>query len=267
MTDAAARKMSPLVKVGDEDGSNRDGRVRGRRGPQASARQVRLSIFDLDRTLTRRPTYSLFLLKTAWRHSPWRLCLLPLLAPYATAYFLKLLPRTKMKEAMHRVMLGPQLDGKRLRLFAETFVREVASNGLYPDALQRIQEEVAAGRRVIIATAAPAFYAKPLAKLLGIKDVVASQPTWKDGWLLPEICGGNCHGPEKQRRVEAFLRHAGIERQHAHIRFFSDDVSDLPTFEWADEAIAVNPCSGLASVARQRKWTVLDWRISHTVAA
>ena len=40
----------------------------------------RVAIYDLDRTVLRKPTFTLFLLWAAWREAPWRLLLLPALA-------------------------------------------------------------------------------------------------------------------------------------------------------------------------------------------
>ncbi|MGZ8997998.1 MAG: HAD-IB family hydrolase, partial [Allosphingosinicella sp.] len=40
--------------------------------------QALLAIYDMDRTVTRRPTYSAFLRHAALRLGPWRLLLLPL---------------------------------------------------------------------------------------------------------------------------------------------------------------------------------------------
>ena len=37
----------------------------------------RAAIYDLDRTVLRTPTFTLFLLWAAWREAPWRLLLLP----------------------------------------------------------------------------------------------------------------------------------------------------------------------------------------------
>jgi phosphoserine phosphatase len=36
-------------------------------------------------------------------------------------------------------------------------------------------------------------------------------------------------------------------------------VSDLPTFDWADEPIAVHPSPKLRAVAAERGWPILDW--------
>ena len=72
-------------------------------------RQVMLSVFDLDRTLTVLPTYTPFLFFAARSRAPWRLLLLPLLLPIALLYALKLVPRRWMKQAMHRVAIGSAL--------------------------------------------------------------------------------------------------------------------------------------------------------------
>lgn len=221
---------------------------------------ARISVFDLDRTLTRRPTYSLFLLRAAWEVGPWRLLLIPLLLPAAIAYAVHLLPRKRMKELMHRLLLGRNVGRAEVRELAEAFARDLIADGLYPEAIEQIRHEAAAGRRVIIATAAPAIYVRPLARQLGISDVVATSETWDEDRLTPAISGENCHGPEKRRKLERLLRSLRIRRRDAHIRFFSDDISDLPSFEWSDEAIAVNPCPPLVALAQARKWRVLDWR-------
>ena len=57
-----------------------------------------------------------------------------------------------------------------------------------------------------------------------------------------KIDGENCYGPAKLRMIEEWLQKSGLER--GHVRFYSDHASDAPVFEWADEAVAVNPHAG-----------------------
>ena len=45
----------------------------------------------------------------------------------------------------------------------------------------------------------------------------------------------------------------------AHVRFYSDHVTDAPVFEWADEPVAVNPHDRLRRLAKLRGWPVEDW--------
>jgi len=220
---------------------------------------MKLSIFEVDRTLTRRPTYSAFLLYAAWTCAPWRLALIPLILGCGLCYAARLLPRKRMKEIMQRCMLGP-IDRHGLEQVAATFARHLHSHGLYEQAHRRILEERAAGRTVMLATAAPLYYVEPLAAHLGVDWVVATRSCWQGDRLLPGIDGENCYGPSKRDSLCAFLEARSLLRSDVHIRFFSDHISDRPTFDWADEAIAVNPSRKLLRHARLHGWTILDWR-------
>lgn len=219
-----------------------------------------LSIFDLDRTLTILPTYTRFLLFAARERAPWRLALVPLLIPAVLLYAAKLLPRRTMKQAMHRLLLGSRLPERDALDLADRFADNLAADGFYKEGVALIDAERRAGRRLLLATAAPHFYAVPIAKRLGIDDVIATGSSWRDGLLLPEIDGANCYGAEKLRRVEAFLADTGIARADAHLRFYSDHASDAPLFELCDEAFAVNPSPKLRRLAAERGWPILDWR-------
>ena len=127
-------------------------------------------------------------------------------------------------------------------------------------ALLAAQTSQPAAPPVEVATAAPHFYTAALARRLGIADVIATASTWRDGCLTPAIGSANCYGGDKRHRVAAFLDRAGIARGHAHIRFYSDHISDLPMFGFADEAVAVNPSAKLRRLAGARGWPVLDWQ-------
>ena len=59
--------------------------------------------------------------------------------------------------------------------------------------------------------------------------------------------------------VEAWLKREGIAREDAHIRFYSDHISDGPLLGWADEGFAVNAHAPLRELARNMKWGVVDW--------
>ena len=232
-----------------------------RSAAQAVAPQsIKLSVFDLDRTLSVLPTYTPFLFFAARTRAPWRLLLAPLLLPVAILYALRLVPRRTMKQAMHWIALGGALPERDAARIADRFARHLVEPGLYAEGLALIETERKAGRRVVLATAAPHFYTAALARRLGIADVIASASSWKDGCLVPAIGGANCYGADKRQRIEAFMEQAGIARETAHIRFWSDHVSDLPAFELCDEPCAVNPSPKLRAVAAARGWPVLDWR-------
>ena len=57
-----------------------------------------LAIYDMDRTVTRRPTYTPFLLHAALRLAPWRLLLAPAVLIVSLVYLLGLVDRGRLKE-------------------------------------------------------------------------------------------------------------------------------------------------------------------------
>ena len=221
---------------------------------------TQISVFDLDRTLTRQPTYSSFLLYAAWNMARWRLSLVPLLAPFAVLFALRLLSRRRMKEIMHRALLGRRVAREDMDRIVHRYAHRLVSRGIYPQARERISSELAQGRRIIIATAAPLYYAQAVAKLHAATDVVATASAWDEDALTPGISGENCYGPAKRNMLAAHLTRQGIDPARAHIRFYTDDISDRPTLSWCDEPIAVNPSPKLRATAGVNGWEILDWR-------
>jgi phosphoserine phosphatase len=60
--------------------------------------------------------------------------------------------------------------------------------------------------------------------------------------------------------IEAWMAGEGIARDDAHVRFYSDHVSDAPTLAWVDEPFAVNPHAKLRELALVKGWPILGWR-------
>lgn len=219
-----------------------------------------LSVFDLDRTLTKLPTWSPFLLFAARRHQPWRLLFAPLVILLMLSYKLRLISRQKLKESMQGLMLGEKLSASQLTPLILQFARQSLDSNIFPQARELIRAERDAGRQLVIASAAHEFYLRPIADGLGIDTIIATKSIWHEDSLSNRIKGANCYGTAKRDQCAHFLTHQGLVRSDIHVRFFSDDVSDIPTFEWADEAIAVNPSKRLAAISLRRGWSVLDWR-------
>ncbi|MDT0575319.1 HAD-IB family hydrolase [Croceicoccus sp. F390] len=218
-----------------------------------------LSIFDLDRTLTRKPTYTAFMLFAARRLAPWRLFLAPVVVAGMLAYLAGLIDRRRVKEWEQRFLIGAKVPRSAVVPIAEAFADRIASSGTFPAAVQRIAQERAEGRRIVLASAANRFYLDAIAARLGIDDIVATRSRWEDDMLLARIDGDNCYGTAKRDMMTRFLRDHQIKRSKTHVRFFSDHLSDLPSFEWADECLAVNPSKPLRKLAQQRGWAILDW--------
>jgi HAD superfamily phosphoserine phosphatase-like hydrolase len=219
-----------------------------------------LAIYDMDRTVTRGPTFGPFLWHAMWRLAPWRVLLAPLSLAATLAYSLKLIDRGRLKEWTYRLLVGP-VSPERLERVVQSFADKQCRTNILPGARTRIAEDKAAGRRLVLATASYRLYAAAIAQRLGFDDVIATDTRIDaQGRTIAKIDGRNCYGLGKLDMIEAWLQKQGLDRDAVHIRFYSDHVSDHHVHRWADEAFATNAHARLIKVARDEGWEVLDWR-------
>jgi HAD superfamily hydrolase (TIGR01490 family) len=220
-----------------------------------------LAVYDMDKTITRRPTYGPFLAHACRQLAPWRVVLLPLVLLAVAAYGLRLIDRGRLKEWNYILLIGRGVAPERLEPVVESFAeRQVATNVL-AGARASIAADKAAGRRLVMATASYRLYAAAIARRLGFDDVIATD-TLRDaaGRIVARIDGANCYGRGKLDMIEAWLQRAGLEREAVHIRFYSDHISDSHVHRWADEAVAANAHDRLVRLAEAEGWEVVDWR-------
>lgn len=224
---------------------------------------VQIAFYDLDRTVTQRPTWTALLLFSAVRIAPWRIGLLPAVALAAVGRKMGLLSRDRLKEVMHAMMLGRTMsDGMEAEL-AGAFAKRTLARNVRPGARTRIAADVRAGYRIVLATAAHRFYAEPIAHGLGIADVIATEATRSpDGALGSRLSGSNVYGRAKLAAVQEWLARQGVSREEASIRFYSDHITDVPCLDFADEPFVVNPGRRFRAIAQARGWPVLDWSLT-----
>lgn len=220
---------------------------------------IRVAIYDLDRTVLRKPTFTLFLLWAAWREARWRMLLLPALAALMIGYALRLYGRDRFKPAAIRLMLGASIAPARADKLAADFAAWRVSRDVPPGAQACIARDRAEGYRLLMATAAPEFYAGAIAEALGFDAIVATRHRrGADGSWLPLLDGENCYGAEKARRVTEWLD-ANAANGAMHIRAYSDHPSDAPTFALANESWLIGRSHKLVRLAAQQGWQTLDF--------
>ena len=219
-----------------------------------------LAIYDMDRTVTRRATYTPFLLHCALHRAPWRLLFLPLVAGSMLAYVARLIDRAKLKEINHHLLLGAKIHSRVLKPLVDSFAEKQVATNIRPGARDAIARDHAEGRRLVLATASYRLYADAIAERLGFDDVIGTGSViGLDERVHAKIAGENCYGPAKMRMIADWVEASGLKGAHGHVRFYSDHVSDQPAFEWADEPVAVNPSPKLRRLAQQRGWKIEDW--------
>lgn len=216
----------------------------------------RVAIFDLDKTLTRRPTFALWLAWWAARRAPWRLPLLAVFGLLALGHPLGLASRGWLKVTGHALLLGRP---RREAVAAEAagFARWTLRANRLATGLRAWAAEQAAGSTMLIASASFDLYVDEIARLLQADAVIATHAAWEGDRLAPRLDGANCYGAEKARRIAGWLTATGLDRRSVHIALYSDSAADLPALELADEPVAVRPDRRLHAIAAERGWRVL----------
>ncbi|KPF67293.1 hypothetical protein IP88_12330 [alpha proteobacterium AAP81b] len=219
-----------------------------------------VSVYDLDRTLTRRGTWVPWLGFWLRREAPARLLLLPLLLLPALAYAMRLTTRGGLKAAAHRVVMGRRVARARVAAAAAVFAERVVAHEVFPAAMAALAADRAGGARLVLATASNAYYAEAIGSALGFDAVLATPSRWAGDALDWRLGGANNYGADKAARLTAW---AATAAPAAALTFTSDHVSDLPAFEVAlasgGTAVAANPSPALRALATARAWRVVDW--------
>jgi len=221
----------------------------------------KISLYDMDRTITVRGTYTPFLFHMVFARAPWRLVFLPILPFGFIAYGLKLISRGRLKTFNQQMLLGNGPELSLLQPHIERFADKVLRSNRHKKAIEQVEADRADGRKLVLVTASYELYAEAIARRLGFDHLIGTQLVVdNEGRVLPQIIGENCYDDAKIGRIEALFASQGWQRSQSHVRAYSDHVSDQAMLEFADEAIATTPTPKLRHLAKQRGWKIVDWR-------
>ncbi|GKS74246.1 HAD-IB family hydrolase [Acidovorax sp. SUPP950] len=139
------------------------------------------------------------------------------------------------------------------------FMREVIGPAIHPQALALVRQHQAAGDQVVIITATNEFVTGPIARALGV-DELLSMGLARDaqGWYTGAIEGTPTMREGKVRRMEEWLAARGLAWSGVESTFYSDSMNDVPLLETVDHPVATNPDPRLRALAQQRGWRILD---------
>jgi phosphatidylglycerophosphatase C len=162
-----------------------------------------IAIFDFDHTLTDRDSLVpfLFYVQGFWKTIYHFIALSPAFARYLLGF----LSRQSMKEKILTRFIGSRLFSD-VQALGKNYADQQLDRYLKPEALKRLTWHQAHGHRCLLVSASLEFYLKPWAKRHGFEEVIASRleltPT---GHITGCLIGLNCWGPEKKRRLLAYL--------------------------------------------------------------
>lgn len=148
-------------------------------------------------------------------------------------------------------------DVQQVRQIAEETMKNVVSPAIYAEARDLIRFHQALGHDVIIISASATDLVAPIAKELGIHQIVATELATKDGLLTGEVLF-YAKGPAKAEEIRRLAEEHGYDLDRCFA--YSDSATDLPMLKAVGNAVAVNPDRALRRAALANNWEIKTFK-------
>ena len=149
-----------------------------------------------------------------------------------------------------------QLDAWHNEFMAKKIMPQIA-----PGAYKLINEHMLDGDLCIIITATNRFVTEPIAKMLGINNLIATDPDQEDGEFNGQVLGTPCFREGKITRLEDWMdEHNLTWLSFLESWFYSDSLNDIPLLNKVTNPVAVDPDSALEKYAKKNNWPIISLR-------
>lgn len=160
----------------------------------------------------------------------------------------------RMRE--HLTALCANWDVEQVRAIVEETLHDIVDPLVYAEATELINSHREQGHDVVVVSASGAEIVRPIARMIGATDSVATEMVVADGRYTGSI-DFYCYGENKAEAVRGLSERHGYQLEHCHA--YSDSITDLPMLEVVGHPTVVNPDRALRRVATQREWPILNF--------
>ncbi|MCP4089878.1 MAG: HAD-IB family hydrolase [Gammaproteobacteria bacterium] len=151
-----------------------------------------------------------------------------------------------------------QLSMTELGQLHNEFMEQIITSIWLPKAEALLKKHRANNDFLLIITATNHFVAAPIAKKLGVDDILATMPEKKAGVYTGKVAGTPCFQEGKIKNLSHWLQTNNFS--FANIYFYSDSINDLPLLREVNHPIAVDPDIQLSNYATKHSWPIISLR-------
>ena len=145
----------------------------------------------------------------------------------------------------------------RVRQLVQEAVDEIISPIVYAEALVLMDDHRREGREVVIVSSAPEEVVRPMARYLGVDNVIATRSTVDEEGRYAGELAFYATGPGKAEEIGGLARQWNLDLEQCFA--YSDSATDLPMLEAVGHPVAVNPDRELRDLAEERGWPVVEF--------
>jgi HAD superfamily hydrolase (TIGR01490 family) len=176
------------------------------------------------------------------------------------AFYQDYLEGTLDIDAYLRHALSPLVGQPRSTI--EDWHRQFMAEKIEPMMLPRAKELLSShrqrGHRLLIITATNRYITEPIARRLGVAELIACEGEIVDGMYTGEPSGVPSYGAGKVTRMQSWLAQNGQSLEGSY--FYSDSHNDLPLLSEVEHPVAVDPDDTLRAHAENLGWPVISLR-------
>lgn len=149
-------------------------------------------------------------------------------------------------------------DMKQLMAWREQFVEKKIRPMMQASATELLNSHRDQGHTLLIITATNRFVTEPVAELLGIEHLIATEPELVNGRYTGAVAGVPSFQDGKVTRLHDWLESTGESLDGAW--FYSDSHNDAPLLRKVANPVAVDPDPTLESIAKENGWKIMSLR-------
>jgi HAD superfamily hydrolase (TIGR01490 family) len=138
------------------------------------------------------------------------------------------------------------------------FMRAKIEPLLLPKSAALLASHREQGDQLIIITATNRYITEPIARRLGVTELLASEGEIIDGRYTGAPSGVPSYAAGKVTRIQSWLAQHGQTLEGSY--FYSDSHNDLPLLSIVDHPVAVDPDAILHAHAEQHAWPIISLR-------
>lgn len=149
-----------------------------------------------------------------------------------------------------------QMEMSELNQLHDQFMDECIRPIITNKSRALIKKHQDAADTLLIITATNLFITGPIAKELGIDNILATDPEMINNRYTGKVAGTPCFREGKVERLKDWLKLNGSNL--ADSCFYSDSHNDLPLLEMVTRPVAVDPDDTLRSHAEMKGWEIIS---------
>lgn len=147
---------------------------------------------------------------------------------------------------------------EKLHALRAKFVKEIILPLIPQKSRDLLKAHREKGDYLLIITATNLFVTEPIAKELGVDDIIATEPEIVDGLYTGKVSGVASFQEGKVQRLTDWLAQKDLSLEGSY--FYSDSRNDLPLLELVDHPVAVDADDTLLAHAKEQDWAIMTLR-------